>query len=71
MNLSDVEPLVDECRFRLELVADGQHEIGNLCIVMSQLVEAVDMLRREMERQAEATVRAPLEIPAPTGWWSE
>ena len=66
MNLSDVEQLVDECRERLSLAADGQHEIGNLCIVMSQLVEAVDILRRQVERQAESS---PAAVSAPPGWF--
>ena len=70
MNLSDVEQIMSHCRERLWLVADGQHEIGNLCVVMSQLVEAVDILRRQMERQAEARAEnSPAAVSAPPGWF--
>ena len=66
MNLSDVQQIISYCRERLWLVADGQHEIGNLCVVMSQLVEAVDILRRQVERQAESS---PAAVSAPPGWF--
>ena len=70
MNLSDVEQIIGYCRERLWLVADGQHEIGNLCIVMSQLVEAVDILRSELQRQAEARAESsPAAVSAPPGWF--
>ena len=66
MDMSDVEQIIGYCRERLWLVADGQHEIGNLCIVMSQLVEAVDILRRQMEWQVESS---PAAVSAPPGWF--
>lgn len=62
MTLSDMDQLIGECRARLNLAADGTHEIGNLCIAVLQLVEAVELLSRQLQQmtnQPDAQLSAP------------
>lgn len=45
-HMTIVDEQLAECERRLEDVVEGRHEIGNLCIGMAHLLEAVKELRQ-------------------------